>query len=199
MDKPSIWWVNTQFRKWLLEHVTKKYYFEYFNKLKSKTVLEVGCGSGLGAKIILKYFSPQKIIATDLDPRLIAIAKRNIQSKWITVEQADATKLGYKDKTFDAVFDYGVIHHIPTPEWKECLNELYRVLKPGGKVFLWDLSIESFNTIHGRIIRLLSAHPYGKMYRKKEFIDYLSSIGFKIIKEIEESRYFTIVAKKRKE
>jgi len=125
MNKLDIWWINTPFRKRLLDRVTKKYYSKFFGELKGKTVLEIGCGSGLGAKIILKYFSPRKIIATELDPRLIAIAKKNIQSKWITVEQADATKLSYKDKTFDAVFDYGVIHHLPGPEWKECLNEVH--------------------------------------------------------------------------
>ncbi|MFH1840859.1 MAG: class I SAM-dependent methyltransferase [Candidatus Shapirobacteria bacterium] len=196
MDKLSIWFIDTPFRRWFLDRATKKYYFEYFNELKNKTVLEIGCGSGLGAKIILKYFSPRKILATDLDPRLIAIAKKNIQEKEITFEMADATKLNYKNESFDAVFDYGVIHHIPFPEWKRCLNEIYRVLKAGGKVFLYDVSIESFNTIYGKIIRLTSAHPYSKMYRKKEFINYLSEIGFKIIKKVEEPRYFAIVAKK---
>lgn len=196
MNKLDIWLIDTPFRKWFLDRATQKYYFEYFNELKGKTVLEIGCGSGGGTELILKYFSPQKIIATDLDPQLITLAKKNVQKKEITFEKADATKLSYKNESFDAVFDYGVIHHIPLPEWKECLNEIYRVLKPGGKVFLWDLSIESFNTIYGRIIKLLSVHPYSKMYRKEEFINYLNLIGFKIIKRAEEARYFTIVAKK---
>ena len=196
MAKPSIWWANTPFRKWRLERITKKYYFEYFNELRSKIVLEIGCGSGWGAKIIFKYFSPQKIIATDLDPRQIALAKKNVQIKEIVFEKADATKLRYQDKSFDAVFDYGVIHHIPSPEWKDCLNEIYRVLKPEGKVFLHDLSIESLDTIRGKIMRLLTVHPYSKMYKREKFINYLNLIGFKIIKKVEGSMYFTIVAKK---
>ncbi len=196
MNRLDILLINTPFRKWLLNRATKRYYSEYFNELKGKTVLEIGCGSGGGTEFILKYFSPQKVIATDLDPRLIALAKKNTQSKRITIEQADATKLDYKDKSFDAVFDYGVIHHIPSPEWKECLNEIYRVLKPGGKVFVWDVSIESFSTVYGKIIKLFTPHLYSKMYGKEEFINYLNLIGFKIIKRAEESRYFTIVAKK---
>lgn len=196
MNKLSIWWSNTPFRRWRLDRVTKKYYSDYFGKLKNKTILEIGCGSGLGAKIILKYFSPRKIIATDLDPRQITIAKKNVQTKEIIFEKADAIKLSYKDKSFDAVFDYGVIHHIPTPEWRECLDEIYRVLKPSGIVFLYDLSIEYFKTIHGKITKLFTVHPYDKMYRKEEFLDYLISMGFKILKKVEEPRYFTIVAKK---
>lgn len=196
MARLSIWCSNTAFRKWLLDRDAKKYYFEYFNELKGKTVLEIGCGSGFGAEIILKYFSPQKIIATDLDPRLIAIAKKNTKSKRITVEQANATRLDYKDKSFDAVFGYGVVHHIPAPEWKECLNEIYRVLKPGGMLFLRDLSLESFKTLWGKITKAFTIHPYDKMYRKEEFMDYLVSIGFKILKRVQEPRFFTIVAKK---
>ena len=196
MNKLDILLINTPFRKWFLGRATQKYYFEYFNEIKGKTVLEIGCGSGGGTELILKYFSPQKIIATDLDPRLISLAGKNVQNKKVTFERADATKLNYENESFDAVFDYGVIHHIPSPEWKECLNEIYRVLKPGGKVFLWDVSIESFNTVYGRIIKLFTPHPYGKMYRKQEFVDYLNLIGFKIIKRADETRYFIIVAKK---
>lgn len=196
MGKLSIWWANTPFRKWLLEHVTKKYYSEFFKELGGKTILEIGCGSGLGAKIILKYFFPQKIIATDLDPRQIALAKKNVREREITFERADATKLNYQDKGFDAVFDYGVIHHLPLPEWKECLNEIYRVLKPKGKVFVYDTSIESFNTIFGRILKLVTIHPYSRMYRKEEFTNCLNKIGFKIIKEAEDPRHFIIIAEK---
>ena len=149
MNELSIWLENTPVRRWHLDRVTRKYYSEYFSELKNKTILEIGCGSGWGAKIILKYFSPKKVIAIDLDPRQLALAKKNVQIREIVVEKADATKLKYKDRSFDAVFDYGIIHHIPSPEWKDCVNETYRVLKPGGKVFLDDLSIESFNTISG--------------------------------------------------
>jgi len=138
MNKLDIWLINTPFRKWLLDRATRKYFFEYFNELKEKTVLEIGCGSGGGTELILKYFSPKKLIATDLDPRLIALAKNNVQNKKVIFEKANATKLSYKEKSFDAIFDYGVIHHIPLPEWKECLKEIYRVLKPGGKLFLWE-------------------------------------------------------------
>ncbi len=132
MNKLDILLINTPFRKWLLDRATRKYYFEYFNELKEKTVLEIGCGSGGATEFILKYFSPKKIIATDLDRRLIVLAKRNVKNKKVAFEKADATKLSYKNESFDAVFDYSVIHHIPAPDWKECLNEIYRVLKPGG-------------------------------------------------------------------
>jgi ubiquinone/menaquinone biosynthesis C-methylase UbiE len=54
----------------------------------------------------------------------------------------DASKLDFPDGHFDAVFDFGIIHHIPN--WKDCIQELKRVLKPNGEVILEELSIDTF-------------------------------------------------------
>jgi len=182
MDTLSIWTGNTPFRKWQLQNVTKKYYCEYFNEIRNKVVLEIGCGSSGGTKMILKYFAPQRIVATDLDLRQIALAKKNLTDEKVNFEMADATKLNYHDNSFDAVFDYGVIHHIPSPEWRKCLSEIYRVLRPRGKVFLYDLPVEAFDTIWGKITKLFSIHPYSKMYRKEEFMNCLSQLVLKLLK-----------------
>ncbi len=60
MAKLSIWLANTPFRKWLIDSITKKYYFEYFNELRNKTVLEIGCGSGWVQKLFLNTFLQKK-------------------------------------------------------------------------------------------------------------------------------------------
>ena len=160
-------------REWILSRVTKKYFRQYFDKLKNGTILEIGCGNGAGAKIIKKHFSPKKIIAFDLDPRMISQAKRYVYDRSIIFEVADAAKLPYKNNSFDAAFDYVAIHHIPSPDWKKCLDELYRVLKPRGLVFIYDIAIESFNTLWGRVLRIITDHPYESMYTEEEFISYL--------------------------
>ena len=158
--------------------------------------MDIGCGLVFGALALKRNFSPAKIVATDLDPRMIASAKKNVTDPSIFFEFADATKLSYENAGFDAVFEYGAIHHIPGPEWKTCLDEIYRVLVPKGRVFIYDNSIESFTTIFGRIIRLISCHPYDSMYKRSEFIDYMKLIGFNIIKEVSLGRYFVIIAEK---
>ncbi len=197
MDKLSVWFCNTPPRRWILDFITKKYYTEYFDTLANKEVLEIGCGSGLGTKIILKYFTPSKIIATDLDERQITLAKKNVKDVNIIFEIADAARLNYPDNSFDAVFEYGAIHHIPSPDWQKCLQEVLRVLKPNGKLFVYDVSIESFSKgIYGRFIKYTSVHPYDKMYKKEEFIDYVKSIGFRILKRKDGVRYFNIIAEK---
>ncbi len=109
---------------------------------------------------------------------MIELAKKNHGAS-ATFLVMDAAKLDFPDKSFDAVFDFGIIHHIPN--WKDCLNEMKRVLKPGGELILEDLSIESFTLGIGKLWRILSDHPYGSMYTAGEFTDYLKKIGFEIL------------------
>jgi ubiquinone/menaquinone biosynthesis C-methylase UbiE len=141
--------------------------------------LEVGCGNGSGAKLIKKYFNPENITAIDSDERMIKIARKRNRDPSISFRVMDASNLDFPDGQFDAIFDFGIIHHIPY--WEICLKELKRVLKPGGELLVEDLSLDSFTKGIGRLWRLLSDHPYEFMYTPKEFTKFLNEIGFKII------------------
>ena len=141
--------------------------------------LEIGCGNGHGTKLIKKYFAPRNIVGIDLDERMIRIAKKRNTDQSISFLVMDAAKLNFPDKYFDAVFDFGMIHHIQN--WKDCLKELKRVLNDNGKIILEDLSSDTFKTYLGRIMKLLSDHPYADMYSTEDFLSYMKSIGFEII------------------
>jgi ubiquinone/menaquinone biosynthesis C-methylase UbiE len=72
-----------------------------------------------------------------------------------------------------------VIHHIPN--WRECVKELQRVIKPNGLLIIKELSIETFESPFGRISRHFVEHPYDSMLGKAEFLECLEKQGFKII------------------
>ena len=151
-----------------------------FSSIKSiNYALEIGCGSGYGSKLIKKHFSADNIMAVDLDERMIRIANKRNKDKTIEFRVMDASKLDFPDDSFNAVFDFGIIHHIPN--WKDCINEIHRVLKPGGEFILEDLSKESFTKDIGKLWRILSDHPYGSMYTAGEFTEYMTKAGFEII------------------
>lgn len=141
--------------------------------------LEIGCGNGHGTKLIKKYFNPRNIIGIDLDERMIRLAKKRNNDQSISFLVMDAAKLNFPDKYFDAVFDFGMIHHIEN--WRDCLKELKRVLKDNGTIMMEDLSSDTFKTFLGRIMKLLSDHPYADMYSTVDFLDYMKSIEFEII------------------
>jgi ubiquinone/menaquinone biosynthesis C-methylase UbiE len=163
-------------------------------------VLEIGCGNGDGTKLIKKYFSPKLIDAVDLDERMIEIAKRRNNDSSIHYEVMDASRLSFPDNAFDAVFDFGIIHHIPN--WRDCISEVNRVLKTGGEAILEELSTDSFQTLPGRVWKTLLDHPYDRMFSTTEFVESLSAGGF-TVEGFRESyplwlfKHFSIVARKQ--
>jgi len=163
------------------------------------TVLEIGCGDGHGTKLIEKHFKPAKIYAIDLDSKMIALAKKGSNSAAVSFEVGDASKLQYSDNSFDAIFDFGIIHHIPN--WKDCILELKRVLKPNGVILIEDLSIETFKNSVGIIFKKVLSHPYNHMYKREEFFKYAEEVGLKIqSKEVHNPlgllQYFVVIARK---
>jgi ubiquinone/menaquinone biosynthesis C-methylase UbiE len=102
--------------------------------------LEVGCGRGAGAGLIIKEFHPAVLQAMDLDIRMIQRARDYLSPKQrerISFYVGDVLRLPYKDQALDAVFGFGVLHHVP--DWQGALLEIARILKPGGTYFFEEI------------------------------------------------------------
>jgi len=168
--------MNNNVRRFIQEY----YEFEILKKMivskQLHSVLEIGCGSGNGARLINKHFKPEKMIGIDFDERMIKRAKQRISDPNIVFQRMDAAKLQFGDNSFDAVFDFGIIHHIP--DWKTCISEIKRVLKNGGELIIEDLSLNSFENFPGVVWKSLLAHPYEQMFTMDEFLEYLKEAGF---------------------
>ncbi|MDR3568680.1 MAG: class I SAM-dependent methyltransferase [Syntrophobacteraceae bacterium] len=138
--------------------------------------LEIGCGRGAGASIIREKFSPGFLCATDLDPKMMNRALRYLpgqKRKSISFCAADGLYLPFPDSVFDAVFGFGVLHHIP--DWQGALAEIARVLKPGGTYFLEEL----YPTLYQNFItRHILLHPEENRFCSPELKEALDSAFF---------------------
>ena len=191
--------MNNPVRAFIQEKIEIKNLSKLSSRSNQERVLEIGCGNGNGIKLIKKYFSPKEIYGMDLDQRMIDLAIKRIDDKSVKLKVGDVSRLPYDDNTFDAIFDFGVIHHVPN--WKDVVSELYRVLKPGGEIIMEDLSIETFETVFGRVMRSILKHPYDKMYKRQELADEFKKVGFLVSKEkvffpLQTIKYFTMLASK---
>lgn len=102
--------------------------------------LEIGCGRGVGIEIIIERFRAATVTAFDLDPKLVAMAERRTQpfGDRVSLSVGSATEIDAPSGSFDAVFDFGVIHQIE--RWRDAVAECARVLNPGGRFYFEAVS-----------------------------------------------------------
>lgn len=103
-----------------------------FNKFRGKKVLEVGCGIGTDISQFAK--NGATVTGIDLTPNGIKLAKRRFDVMELGGGFAvtDAENLPFQDNSFDYVYSFGVLHH--TPNTEKAIEEVRRVLNPGGSV-----------------------------------------------------------------
>lgn len=142
------------------------------------TFLEIGCGRGAGACLLLKEFRPMVIQAMDLDVRMIAEAGRYLTAEHkerINFYVGDATFLPHRDAWADAVFGFGVLHHLP--DWRRGIAEIVRVLKPGGIYFLEEFYPQFYLNF---LLRRLVRHPEQDRFYSPDLRQALAAAGLPI-------------------
>jgi len=92
-------------------------------------VLEVGCGTGYFTRELAR--SGADVVAIDVSPELLEIARANCYAPNVRYEIQNAYTLSYPDAVFDSVVGSSVLHHL---EIEAALREIYRVLKRGGAI-----------------------------------------------------------------
>jgi ubiquinone/menaquinone biosynthesis C-methylase UbiE len=150
-------------------------------------VVEIGCGRGVGMQLIIRAFQPASAEALDIDPRMIALTERRLRSPGngrVAARVADVHELPYADGSIDAVFDFGVLHHLE--EWERGLSEVARVLRPGGHFYIEEYFPALYaNAFFGRIMR----HPREDRFDGADFRSALAARRFRLLDGYVESKY----------
>lgn len=139
-----------------LTGVESEYFAEHkINEIKKHEVaesinfLDFGCGDGITSSFFFKYFSKSKYTGLDVssDSILQAQSKRTSQAKFI---HFNGTKLPFDDEEFDVVFVACVFHHIQFDMHQIILSEILRVLKKGGRLYIFEHN--PYNPVTRRIV-----------------------------------------------
>ncbi len=132
------------------------------NPQPGQKILDVGCGPG-NLIVELKRRQPAaEITGLDVDPEILNIARRKLHRHGVTADliEASATQIPLPGP-YDIITSTLMLHHLNAEQKVAMLREVYRLLKPGGKFFLYD-----FAPPKGRFEKLLAG-----IYRHFEDIE----------------------------
>jgi len=123
---------------------------------EGETVLEIGFGTGHCLKRIAESIGQTgKVYGIDISSAMMGITKKRLEKAGLA-ERAelycgDAASLPFADNTFDAVFMSFTLELFDTPEIPKVLEQIKRVLKPGGRLGVASLSKEDGESIFLRL------------------------------------------------
>ncbi|HEX4814163.1 MAG TPA: methyltransferase domain-containing protein [Nonomuraea sp.] len=113
-------------------------------------VLDVGCGTGYLSRVIAPVVGPGgHVTGLDPSPAMIDYARRRAPSN-CSYELGEGQRLPFPDGSFDLVVSSLAVHHMPAEARPEALRQMFRVLRPGGR-----LLIAEFRPPRGRLARRL--------------------------------------------
>lgn len=103
-------------------------------------VLEIGCGTGNLTSRVERAAPTVHVTATDPDAKALARAHRKVgDSGRVRLQTAYAQRLPFADRTYDRVLSSMMLHHLDDDAKAAALHEVFRVLRPGGRLHVVDV------------------------------------------------------------
>ena len=154
---------------------------ERLSVVEGETVLEIGFGTGHCLNLIAKLIGPGgKVYGIDISPEMIEKTKKRLEKGGLANRAelccGDATCLPFNESAFDAVFTSFTLEVFDTPEIPRALAQIKKVLKPGGRLGIVDMSKENgksvflkvYEWLHNKCPKYLGSRP---IYAEQCLID----------------------------
>lgn len=136
-------------------------------------VADLGAGTGFISEGLLK--DGNSVFAVDQSEEMLAILRQKLGHLGkIDCRQGQANQLPLEDQTVEGTFANMYLHHVESPSL--AINEMYRVLKPGGRVIITDLDEHQFEFL------LREHHDRWPGFSRKDINNWLTEAGFKDVK-----------------
>ena len=150
-------WVDSSVRALAQGVVEAPVLRELGGRVDGGRVLELGTGRrGTGLRLALSAFGAAHVDGVELHPGSVRACRERTEDLGgrRTVVQGDATALEAADGAYDAVFAWHLLHH--AERWRDAVREAARVLRPGGRLYVADMTARF---VDSRALRAVSYHP----------------------------------------
>lgn len=145
----------------------------------SKTILDVATGTGSLAIELSR--TAKKVIGIDLSTEMLEVAEKKRKTGNLEFRHMDASQMEFEDGAFDAVTISLGLHDMPVDIRTKVLQEVKRVLKPGGKLYIFEHQMPKNNPLallSNHLINIFESR-YFLDFVQSDFDHYLDTFGFK--------------------
>ena len=105
---------------------------------RARSILEIGCGKGEMTRRIAERWPGGNVAATEVDKIQLAKNQQSNQHRNIQYLYGAAEAIPFADQSFDAVLLFKSFHHVPTALMDRAIDEIHRVLRPGGIAYFCE-------------------------------------------------------------
>ncbi len=109
---------------------------EYLALETEEKIIDVGGGTGLVAKVLRSKKQNDEIMVFDLSRSML----QKVNDPTLSVAQGDVTAFPLKDKTFTLAILVNTLHHVYETKQQVALQEVFRILKKQGRIFIIEIS-----------------------------------------------------------
>lgn len=141
------------------------------------TVLDVGCGLGDIHQYVTGSDIAIRLSGVDVAASLIDQARQSNPSVNYDVYAGDT--LPYADNSFDAAYTIAVMHHVPPAQWVSFLEEMRRVVRPGGLIAIFEHN--PFNPLTTLIVKTCAFDANAVLLTQPRLRRLLKTAGFQRI------------------
>lgn len=151
-------------------------------------LLDIGCGTGTLLNAISRAAPAAEIFGLDADPAILKIAARKMHAKNFTAQLVEgrSTAIPFGEGYFDHVVSTLFFHHLLPKDKQRTLEELFRVLRPGGMVHIvdWGKPTSIYQRFGFLLVQLLDGFATTREHLSNHMLDRLHNAGFKDICEL---------------
>ncbi len=162
-------------------HLQKYVAQKLFEKKESYTgiILDLGCGTGWFAERVNKNKSNARVLGIDLSLGMLQTAsnKKNYDARWVC---ADMEKLPISSHSVDCIYSSLSLQWVNYP--KSTFSEMFRVLKPKGKIFIATLGPKSLYELREAWEKIDKLNHVNQFFEYEHICDQLTETGFDLLK-----------------
>ncbi len=175
---------------------------EEIRKEPFHTLLDAGCGTAPMLSLLTEEYPEAEFTGLDLTPEMIKTAEKKHLPK-TTFVVGDCENMPFEENSFDVIINTQSFHHYPHPQ--DFFNSVSRVLKPGGKLILRDMTaakviVQLANRIEMPLANLLG-HGDAAAHTLEEVRQFCENAGL-TVEKLEQQKKFRlhlVARKSRKE